>query len=343
MPVFASYEEFAASVSQTESCALVIGNFDGVHRGHQALIASARERVGASGKVVAMTFAPHPATVIAPQNAPSLLLSARRKRELLLLAGADFVIEQRFDAAFAQLTATEFVERILLAGPKLRIVCVGHDFRFGRGRAGDGALLASILGKSQGTQVRVLSAVSVTTPGGEQVTCSSTLIRRALSDGDLDRAALLLGRPAELEGTVVHGAGRGRTISVPTANLRCHSDVKLKPGVYAAWAEILTASGSSFPSDIPMVEASHPAAVNVGYNPTFLGPSAFAAKEPPLSVEAHLLVGDGVELPSLYDRELRLCFVARLRDERKFPSVVELVAQIRSDIATVRQFTGERR
>ena len=92
-----------------------------------------------------------------------------------------------------------------------------------------------------------------------------------------------------------------------------------------------------------MVEASHPAAVNVGYNPTFLGPSAFAAKEPPLSVEAHLLVGDGVELPSLYDRELRLCFVARLRDERKFPSVVELVAQIRSDIATVRQLTGDRR
>jgi riboflavin kinase/FMN adenylyltransferase len=340
MPVFASYEEFAASVSPLEACALVIGNFDGVHRGHQALIASARERVGSAGKVVALTFSPHPATVLAPQNAPSLLLSARRKRELLLQAGADFVVEQRFDTAFAQLDAQAFVERILLAGPTLRAVCVGHDFRFGRGRAGDGALLQKLLFDARGTEVTVLSAVSVTTPSGEQVTCSSTLIRRALSEGDLPRAELILGRPAELEGTVVHGAGRGRTISVPTANLRCHTDIKLRPGVYAAWAEILSETSASS-SGVSTVEASHPAAVNVGYNPTFQGPAVGTV--PPLSVEAHLLVADGIELPSLYDRELRLCFVARLRDERKFPSVAELVTQIRSDIATVRLLTGERR
>jgi len=342
MPVFASYEEFAASVCKTEPCALVIGNFDGVHCGHQALIATARQTVGASGKVVAMTFWPHPATVLAPQNAPAVLLSVQRKRELLLLAGADVVVEQRFDTAFAQLSATEFVERILLAGPALRAVCVGHDFHFGRGRKGDGALLSQLLSPS-GTQVTVLAAVSVTTPSGERVTCSSTLIRRALADGDLDRAALLLGRPAELEGTVAQGAGRGRTIGVPTANLRCHSEVRLRPGVYGAWAELLAAPASTASSVIRSVAARHPAAVNVGYNPTFLGPLGAAAKDPPLSVEAHLLVADDVELPSLYDRELRLCFVARLRDERKFPSVVELVAQIRSDIATVRQLTGESR
>ena len=342
MPVFASYEKFALSVSQAESCALVIGNFDGVHRGHQALIAEARRHATSAGTVIVMTFAPHPAKVLAPQNAPALILSPARKRELLLQSGADVVVEQPFDAAFAQLSATEFVERIILAGPQLRAVCVGHDFRFGRGRAGDGTLLSRLLAET-GAVVTVLSAVAVSTPSGEQVTCSSTLIRRALAEGDLDRAKLLLGRPAELEGTVVHGAGRGRTIQVPTANLRCHSEIKLRPGVYAAWAELLAESATVPSSGIRSVEARHPAAVNVGYNRTFQGPSEATASDPPLSVEAHLLVADGVELPSLYDRELRLCFVARLRDERKFPSVVELVTQIRSDIATVRQLTLDRR
>ncbi|HMY59404.1 MAG TPA: riboflavin biosynthesis protein RibF [Pseudomonadota bacterium] len=337
MPVFASYEEFAASSSSLTPCALVIGNFDGVHRGHKALIAEARQRIGASGRVVVLTFFPHPASVLSPQNAKQVLLSSQRKRELLHLAGADDVIEQRFDAEFAKLSATEFVERIILSGPPPHAVCVGHDFRFGQGRAGDAALLGQLLVR-YGTVVTQLGAITVSTASGDTLICSSTLIRKALGDGDVDRAALLLGRAPEVEGTVVHGHGRGRTIDVPTANLRVHSDVKLRPGVYAAWAEILAPIDPSSPSVLRPVAARHPAAVNLGYNPTFQGPGTVETS--PLSVEAHLLLAAGETLPSLYGCELRLCFVARLRDEKKFSQVAELVAQIHKDIATTRQLTG---
>lgn len=328
--------------------AVVIGNLDGVHRGHRALITQARSLLPTSGRVVALTFTPHPAKLLAPQSAPPLLVGLVRKRELLLAAGADAVLELRFDAAFAALSPVEFVERVLLAGLKAQAVCVGYDFTFGKGRAGDVRVLRELL-TARGVALAVVDAVTAPDPAGtptedaaqgagEPLICSSTRVRRALGSGQLDEAERLLGRPPELEGEVVPGAGRGRTIGVPTANLQLDGEVAPQSGVYAAWAEVLgplperPATGGGVWIEPRPVLLRRAAAVNVGYNPTFTSP-ARAGTTPP-SIEAHLIQPPGEPpLPSLYGQTLRLYLRARLRAERRFPDVASLVAQIRNDIA----------
>lgn len=322
--------------------AVVIGNLDGVHRGHRALITQARALLPASGRVVALTFTPHPAKLLAPQSAPPLLVGLVRKRELLLAAGADAVLELRFDATFAALSPVEFVERVLVAGLKAQAVCVGYDFTFGKGRAGDVRVLRELLA-ARGVALAVVDAVAAPDPAGdaepgEPLICSSTRVRRALGSGQLDEAERLLGRPPELEGEVVPGAGRGRTIGVPTANLQLDGEVAPQSGVYAAWAEVLgppaesPATGGGVWIEPRPVLLRRAAAVNVGYNPTFTGP-ARAGTAPP-SIEAHLIQPPGEPpLPSLYGQTLRLYLRARLRAERRFPDVASLVAQIRNDIA----------
>lgn len=332
MPTFSSYFTFVAS--QSGPFALVIGNFDGVHCGHQALIAHARQHL-VHGPVAVLTFHPHPAAVLSPHNAPTLLSSPKRKRELLFQAGAQHVIEHRFDEALAQLGAADFIDQVLLCGPAPRVLVVGHDFRFGKGRVGDATLLGSAL-SGLGTHVLQLSAVRVPQPGDEPLLCSSTAVRKAILDGELRLAARLLGRLPEVEGVVKPGHGRGKSISFPTANLGNSSGVLPKPGVYAAWAELLGAANGT---DFREVLALHPAAVNIGYNPTFRG--ALVSDKPELSVEAHLVLAPGQKLPPLYGNALRLCFLARLRDEKRFSQVADLVAQIGRDVATVQQLVSE--
>lgn len=331
----------AALPSPARPRAVVIGNLDGVHRGHRALIDRARSLLPDGGAVVALTFVPHPAKLLAPQSAPPLLVGATRKRELLLLAGADAVLEQSFDAAFAALSPAEFVERILVGGLKASAVCVGYDFTFGKGRAGDTRKLRELLA-AHGVTLAVVEAV--TAPAGaaeadEPPVCSSTRVRRALTEGRLDEAARLLDRLPELEGEVVPGAGRGRTIGVPTANLRLDGEVAPQTGVYAAWAEVLPpaverpAPGGGLWIEPRQVLLRRPAAVNVGYNPTFKNESGETSPPRP-SIEAHLIQPAGEPpLPSLYGQTVRLHLVARLRPERRFPEVAALVAQIRTDIA----------
>jgi riboflavin kinase/FMN adenylyltransferase len=327
--------------------AVVIGNLDGVHRGHRALIERALAQVGEDGGggiVVALTFAPHPAKLLAPQSAPPLLVGPVRKRELLLAAGAGAVVEMRFDAAFAALSPAEFVAQVLVDGLKARSVCVGYDFTFGRGRAGDVHKLRELLA-ARGVALAVVEAV--TAPDGrgsggadDPPVCSSTRVRRALSEGRLDEAERLLGRAPELEGEVVPGAGRGRTISVPTANLQLDGEVAPQTGVYAAWAEVLgppeerAAPGGGFWIEPRRVLLRRPAAVNIGYNPTFTNPASGGTTPPRPSIEAHLIQPAGEPpLPSLYGQTVRLHLKARLRPERRFPEVAALVAQIRTDIA----------
>ena len=371
MLVLSSYHQIPPAALLQRPRVVVIGNFDGVHHGHKALLQRARElahekSLGAgAGSVVVLTFSPHPARVLAPHLAPPLLSSVQRKRELLAQEGVDALVEQPFNRAFSQLSPEDFVDQVLIGseseGLLARAVVVGYDFSFGKGRAGNTQMLAELLGR-HGATVSVMPPVSVPSAPdpmyGAPLLCSSTLVRKAVQAGECERATLLLGHYPELEGEVVHGAGRGRSIGVPTANLHCTSEVMPAVGVYAAWAELLepeVAASAQARAEPPgprrveprQVRLRRPAAVNVGYNPTFTSPrgdspvsqSALSTSSPsPISVEAHLLT-DPAEppLPSLYGQTLRLRFVARLRAEQKFPSVAALVEQIQRDVAGVRQ------
>jgi riboflavin kinase/FMN adenylyltransferase len=384
MLVLSSHREIAQAGGRLPSPrVVVIGNFDGVHRGHKALLQRARQilyepaSATGTGSVVVLSFRPHPAQVLAPHLAPPLLSSWERKRELLANEGVDALVEEPFDRAFSLLSPEEFVEQILLAptGLLASAVVVGYDFTFGKGRAGSTARLTELLSQ-KGARASVVPAVTVPDPDdGTALRCSSTLVRQALRAGQPERAALLLGHEPELEGEVVHGAGRGRQIGVPTANLRCTSEVLPALGVYAAWAELLYDSPAlpshpalagdppaSLPAAAPasvievkprLVQLRCPAAVNVGYNPTFtsgrgdspMSPvSQTSAAPSPISVEAHLLNRlDAPPLPSLYGRTLRLRLVSRIRAEQKFPSVAALVEQIGRDVDTVARRLGVER
>jgi riboflavin kinase / FMN adenylyltransferase len=289
---------------------VAIGNFDGVHRGHQALVERARERARASGgHAVVLTFDPHPARFFAPTLAPPMIMPLARRLELLAEAGADAVVIEAFDATFAAIEAEEFVEQVLRKDLGAQHVVVGYDFSFGRGRKGNPPLL-SALGERFGIGVTVVPAV---TAGG--LVCSSTKIREFVLEGRMEGAKLLLGRPFEIGGEVVRGAGRGRGLGIPTANVRPDGELLPRTGIYAGRAVV----GDSRIST----------AISVGTNPTF------AAGNPPVTVEAHLLDWSG----DLYGQHIRLEIETRLRDERRFETVDELMSEIRKDIARTREIT----
>ena len=300
----------AALSSRLLEPVVALGNFDGVHRGHAHLFAETRRRADArGGQAVVLTFAPHPAQVLSPQFAPPLITTPARKLELIAAAGIDCCVVEPFNSALAALSPEAFVDEILLAAIGAREVCVGYDFTFGKSRAGDTHMLRA-LGEARHFGVTVIEPVAV-----EGMVCSSTKVRQFVLEGRVDGAALLLGRDFEVEGTVEKGAGRGRSIGVPTANLRPATELLPHGGVYAGWA--LLESG-----------ACHDAAINIGTNPTFAGGGSR------MTVEAHLLDFSGADL---YGSQIRLGFGARLRDELRFPSVDSLVAQIRNDIEATRR------
>jgi riboflavin kinase/FMN adenylyltransferase len=300
--------------------AIVIGNFDGVHRGHQALIATARRLADSSGgEVVALTFDPHPARVLAPALAPPLITTLERRAELLGEAGADVVVLEPFTREFAAIAAEDFAAEILHRGFRPSSVVVGYDFSFGRGRRGDTAMLES-LGSQLGFGVSVVRRVAI-----HGLTCSSTKVREFVLEGRVEGAEVLLGRPFEITGEVVRGAGRGRGLGFPTANVRPEAELLPKPGIYACRAVIL--EGPDGAAGGPSAGAPKKlAALSIGTNPTFVSTGK-------LSVEAYLLDHQG----DLYGRRLRLEVVARLRDELRFESVDALVAQIHADVARTRE------
>ncbi len=362
---------------------VVIGNFDGVHLGHQELFARARALLPATAAgeapplIVALSFWPHPVRVVAPAVAPPLITSRRRKQELLAACGVDILIEQPFDARFAALTPTQFVSELLVGSLQADAVCVGYDFNFGKGRSGNAEILSRLLAEA-GVPTLVVPAYSVpvaTAAGTTLTVCSSTGIRRAVAAGQLGPAASLLGRPVEVEGEVVHGAARGRTLGFPTANLKPEAELLPQVGIYAAWADVVGASEapSTHPAgpgqtlqSRPLIRR-YPAAVSVGYNATFTGtsggdsagPAESTASPtqdapgplpqggtqgstwPQLSIEAHLIQPAGAPWLDLYGQTLRLSLVARLRDEERFDSVPALVAQIARDIDTAKTLLGK--
>jgi riboflavin kinase/FMN adenylyltransferase len=296
--------------------AIAIGNFDGVHRGHQALVALAsRLARAAGGDSVVLTFDPHPARLLAPALAPPMLMTLERRLELLAEAGADAVVVEPFTTELAALPADRFIAEVLRGDFDARHVVVGWDFTFGAGRQGNASMLASE-GARLHMGVNIVPPVMVA-----GLVCSSTKIREFVLEGRVEGATMLLGRPFEIIGRVVHGAERGRTLGIPTANLDPEVDLLPKPGVYAAWACRLD-DGSRL---------RRRAAVSIGSNPTFAAEDRRAV--PAVTIEAHLLDFDG----DLYGARLRLEFAGWLRDQRRFSSADELTAEIRRDILRTRE------
>lgn len=293
--------------------AVAIGNFDGVHLGHQRLLAAARAAAGPSGESAVLTFEPHPARVLAPRLAPPLLVTPARKLELIAAQGIDACVVEPFTTELAGWSPAWFVEELLVRGLGARHIVVGYDFTYGQKRAGNVDSLRAA-GRQHGFEVEVVNAVAV-----DGLVASSTKVREFVLEGNVAGAAMLLGRPFDVDGKVVRGAGRGRTIGVPTANVVIDGELLPRPGVYAA--RVAPAGQDTW----------YDAAVNLGTNPTFVQGGA-------LSLEAHLLDFDA----DLYDSRLRVAFVARLRDERRFTAIDELVAQIRRDIASVREAARSR-
>jgi riboflavin kinase / FMN adenylyltransferase len=292
--------------------AVTIGKFDGLHAGHRRVLAGVREAATSDGLVsTVLTFDRNPLSVIAPQRCPDALVSNRQKRELLAEAGIDATVMLTFDAAFSRQSADSFVRDILVGALHTRIVFVGADFRFGAHGTGDVALLQK-LGPELGFEVRIVEAMK--SEGTRRV--SATWIRELLSNGDVDTAARLLGRAASVRGVVVRGEQRGRTLGFPTANLSPQVEGFIPAdGVYAGW---LTLDGQALP-----------AAISVGNNPTFAG-------VPERQVEAHVL---DREL-DLYDREVEVSFVSRIRGMEKFDGIEALVEQIDRDVAEARRMLG---
>ncbi|HYZ90015.1 MAG TPA: bifunctional riboflavin kinase/FAD synthetase, partial [Myxococcales bacterium] len=328
----------AASARRLTRGALAIGNFDGVHLGHRGLFdaaKSAAQHLG--GPTCALTFEPHPARLLAPEYAPPLICTPERKRELLAAAGVDDLVVQPFDRAFAQTEPDRFVDLLLATG--VAEIVVGHDFTYGRERRGTVETLRTAL-----EQCRVrLHVVPVITVHGLVV--SSTKIREFTLEGRVEAAAQLLGRPFDLDGDVVRGVGRGRKLGWPTANIRTGAELLPAVGVYAVRARLVEAQRSAaeelpgaepVPYIAPRLGAALSGAANLGLNPTFRDDAHAGSGLYPLMLEVHLLDTD----QDLYGRTLRVEFVHRLRDERRFPNVDALKEQIARDVAAARRLLG---
>jgi riboflavin kinase/FMN adenylyltransferase len=287
-----------------KGCALAVGNFDGIHRGHRRIIRRLfREAEGRGLPAYLLTFAPHPEKIFGPDRILMIQTLEQRLNSLEALR-LEAVAVLTFTRAFAQTGAEAFADRILASALRARIVVVGADFRFGRDRRGDAALLKR-LGSERGFETIIVPPL---VEDGEAV--SSSRVRALLEAGQVDRAARLLGRPYEIEGRVVCGAGRGRTLGFPTANIRTDNEI-LPRGVFATR---LIRAGRAWPS-----------VTNVGCRPTF--------EDAGVTVETHVLD----DTPDLYEASVRLAFLRRLREERAFTDASALAARIRRDAAAARR------
>lgn len=295
---------------QIVGATVAVGIFDGVHLGHQAILARAKEVSNGRG-VLALTFDPHPAHVFAPHRVPTMLLSLERRVELLKSYGVDAVVVCEFDREFAAKSPEEFVAEVLLKKLQISGVVVGENFTYGHKAAGKVSdLIASGLQNNF-----VAEEVSLEELDGGVV--SSTRIRKAIAQGDVETAGKLLSRPHRVEGVVVHGEKRGREIGYPTANLGFSITANTIPsdGVYAGWLE---------------VDAQRwPAAISIGTNPTFAG-------ERSRQVEAYALDQSGL---NLYDRNAKIDFGWRLRDTLKFDGLNPLLDQMKKDCDQARKLT----
>ena len=321
------FRTLAELVAEKRAVYLAIGVFDGVHLGHQRVISQARADARPTGGLaVALTFDPHPIRVLRPDQAPALLTSTPHKLALFQELGLDACLLIHFDNAFAATTAEEFVAQIAFC----RHICVGTRFHFGHQRAGNPALLAQ-LAPRYGFGVTEIKPVL--TPAGEMI--SSTAVRQHIQDGNLDRAAAMLGRPFSILGTVEKGDGVGRQLGFPTANLNSHHEAFPPDGVYAVRVKLVgQASSLSTSPELNKLKAcsTFPGVINLGRRPTFSGRSHQRV------LEVHLLDFN----QDLYGQEIEVIFVSKLRNEQKFESVSALKTQIATDIVAARQMINDR-
>lgn len=292
-------------------CVLTVGNFDGVHRGHQRLIGEARRIAEQNLPVIALTFDPHPLNIVAPMRCPSCLCTLADKLNWLSEAGADTTVVVRSEISLLSLDPDQFIEDVLVRFFNPVHVVEGPSFGFGRGRSGTPQILQKA-GERLGFKVTIVEPVTIDSFEGEPMTVSSSMIRQLLLDGDVERAAQCLGRPHVVSGKVIRGQGRGRSLGFPTANLGPVEQLVPGDGVYAGEAEI---DG-----------ITHAAAISIGTTPTF---TAQAQRQ----TEAYILDFDH----DLYDCELRLRFTRRLRGQERFDSPQKLVDQMLEDIKKVRR------
>ena len=290
---------------------VTIGMFDGIHRGHREVLSEIRRRAeGVGGRSVLVTFHPHPLTIVRPEWAPAMLTTPVEKKEILAESGLDYAVFLAFTPMLAAYTPRRFVEEILVERVNVGELVVGYDHRFGKGREGDADMLKE-LGAELGFAVDVVGPV---TSQGEAI--SSTKIRQALLEGDVEAARRGLGRPYSLRGLVVRGDQRGRTLGFPTANLEVRGGGeggKLipPPGIYAVRGTVRSGTFDG--------------ALHIGPRPTFRG-------SPP-TIEVHLLGFD----EDIYGEEVRMDFVKYLREVRPFNTSEALVQQMKEDVEQARE------
>jgi riboflavin kinase/FMN adenylyltransferase len=303
------FRHYCRLPADARGAVVALGNFDGVHLGHRGVIGRAAEIATAAGmKLGVVTFEPHPVKVLRPESAPNRLTPFRAKVRRLTECGVDLLYVLRFTRAFSALSAEHFAGQVLGAGLGVREVVIGHDFRFGKGRAGDFATLAE-QGRERGYGVCRLDPI-----GGAGEIYSSSRIRAYLRDGEMRLAAAMLGHLWEVEARVLHGDKRGHGLGYPTANLHFDDHVQPAFGIYAVWAGVIKGGHTEW----------HPGVASVGVRPTFGGDQ--------VKLEVHLF--DFGE--DLYGRTLRVAFLHWIRPEKKFDSVAALTQEMAQDCRTAR-------
>lgn len=318
MEVIAGIDSFQSVISQSpvgggskvESIVLV-GNFDGIHRGHQALLAYAKSLCGSEkSRIVVLTFEPHPLKILHPQKVKGVLFSRQDQIEQLRAQGVDYLVVQKFDEKFAQIEASDFLGKLLINQLRMRHLIIGYDFKFGKDRKGD---LDYLQGQALSGNFQVHQVQPIQFDG---LPISSSRIRQALVEGKVQEARNMLGRPYYVGGEIVRGDGRGRGIGFPTANVEAQGDLFLKTGVYH--------------TEISFQDRSFDSITNVGKVPTF-------HENGKLRVETHILNFD----EDIYGVRAKVKFLTFIREEKKFKGVEELKEQIRADIKKVKNLGHE--
>jgi riboflavin kinase/FMN adenylyltransferase len=293
------------------SVCLTLGIFDGLHLGHQKIIRRVIEKANhLGGTSCVVTFDPHPREVLSPEAAPDLLTATEKKSQLIEKLGVEALCLIRFTPEFANIEARAFVRDFLIKTLRIKAIVVGYDWRFGKDRKGDVHLLRE-MNEGNGYDVEQVDRIEV---DGQPV--SSTLIRGLVLEGNLRRAAKYLGRRYSITGTIVAGSRMGREIGFPTANIEPHHEAVPPNGIYAVWVDI--------------GDTRKPGTLNIGYRPT-------VSTEKKKTVEVHIM--DFYH--DIYDQEIEVTFVEKLREEKKFPSIGALAEQIKKDVERARNILVE--